>query len=71
MAAQQIGDMTIEELRGMVEEIINRRLQEILKPHDLRTTEEINESIRRNRWTPPPGTPSTLELLREDRDALG
>ncbi len=25
-------------------------------------------SIDRHRWTPPPGAPSVVELLREDRD---
>lgn len=28
-------------------------------------------SIRRNRWTPPPGARSVVELVREDRDAGG
>jgi plasmid stability protein len=24
--------------------------------------------LRRNRWTPPPGTPASVTLLREDRE---
>jgi hypothetical protein len=35
---------------------------------DTRSLEEVEASIRRNRWTPPPGAKSSLELLREDRD---
>lgn len=35
---------------------------------DNRTWEEVQESIERNRWTPPPGAKSSLELLREDRE---
>ncbi|MBC8100434.1 MAG: hypothetical protein H7Y11_13400 [Armatimonadetes bacterium] len=35
---------------------------------DTRTQAEIRTSIVRNRWTPPPGANSSLELLREDRD---
>jgi len=35
---------------------------------DLRTWEEVRRDIERNRWTPPPGAKSSLELLREDRD---
>lgn len=27
------------------------------------------DSIRRNRWTPPPAAGSVVELVREDRDA--
>jgi uncharacterized membrane-anchored protein YjiN (DUF445 family) len=68
MAAQRVSDMTLDDLRTFVEEVVDHRLQALLKPADRRSIEEINESIRRNRWTPPPGTPSTLELLREDRD---
>lgn len=67
MAAQRVSDMTLDDLRTFVEEVVDHRLQVLLKPADGRTIEEINESIRRNRWTPP-GAPSTLELLREDRD---
>lgn len=35
---------------------------------DNRTWEEVQESIDRNMWTPPPGAKSSLELLREDRE---
>lgn len=68
MAAKQIRDMTLEELGEFVERIVDRRLR-LVKSTDTRTTAEVNESIRRNRWTPPPGAKSSLELLREDRDA--
>lgn len=36
---------------------------------DNRTLEEVMESIERNRWTPPPGSKSSHEMIREDRDA--
>jgi len=29
---------------------------------------EVVKSIEENRWTPPPGAKSSLEMLREDRD---
>lgn len=28
----------------------------------------ILDDLRRKRWTPPPGTPASLKLLREDRE---
>jgi hypothetical protein len=68
MAVQHITDMTIEQLGEFVERIVDRRLG-LVKSTDTRTMAEVNESIRRNRWTPPPGAKSSLELLREDRDA--
>jgi hypothetical protein len=36
---------------------------------DTRTWDEVKQDIERHRWTPPPGTPSVTELLREDRDS--
>lgn len=32
------------------------------------TWDEIRANVERHRWTPPPGSKSSLELLREDRD---
>lgn len=68
MASQHVADMTLDELKAWVDQQIERRLQQGYKPVSRRSVAEINASIRRNRWTPPPGTPSTLDMLREDRD---
>jgi hypothetical protein len=35
---------------------------------DTRTWEQVKEDVERHRWTPPPGTPSVTQFLREDRD---
>ena len=73
-----IADMTMEELKKLVEETIDRRLTQLLgtfeipdeadEDEDL-TWDEIRASVDRHRWTPPPGAKSSLELLREDRDS--
>lgn len=68
MASQDITDVTLDELREWVDAQVDRRLQERLKPTDKRSVQEFNESIRRNRWTPPEGAPSNLELIRQDRE---
>ncbi|MCB9453295.1 MAG: hypothetical protein H6672_17835 [Anaerolineaceae bacterium] len=65
MAVKRVADMTLDELNALIDE----RLRQILKPQDNRSIEEVLDSIDRNMWTPPPGTKSSLELLREDRDA--
>jgi hypothetical protein len=65
MAVQRIVDMTLDDLKAL----IDQRIHEVFKPQDNRTVEEILESIDRNMWTPPPGAKSSLELLREDRDS--
>ncbi len=72
MADERVADMTMEELKRLIAEEVDRRLRihELLKPpKDTRSVQEINESIRRHRHTPPPGSKSTGELLREDRDS--
>jgi hypothetical protein len=59
---------TVDELKALIDEAVDQRLRELFQLDDSRTLEEVLDSIDRHRWTPPPGTPSTLELLREDRD---
>ncbi|MBZ0288729.1 MAG: hypothetical protein K8I30_14015 [Anaerolineae bacterium] len=66
MAAQRVQDMTLDELTQLIDARIHRV---VFRRTDTRTPEEVNESIRRNRWTPPPGAKSPRELLREDRNA--
>ncbi len=75
MAVNRVADMTIEELRNMISEIVQEKtgtlehgLQVIQPPRDSRTLQEVMESIERHRIVPPKGAKSNLELLREDRD---
>jgi hypothetical protein len=65
----------MEELKAVIRHEIHARYLEderikrlLTVPKDNRSVKEILESIDRHRFTPPPGSPSTLELLREDRD---
>jgi hypothetical protein len=79
--ADTIANMTRKELERLIDEAVDRRLKALLgefeideeelfadEEPDMRTLEEVFESIDRNRWTPPPGAKSSLELLREDRE---
>lgn len=68
MASQRLGDMTLDELKVLVEEIVEQQIRKILAPVEFRNVDEVNEFIDQHRWTPPPGSPSNLELIREDRD---
>lgn len=65
-----VDSLTMEELKVIVAQIVDERLEQvqIVRPTRKRSTKEVLESIERNRWTPPPGAPTSLELLREDRD---
>lgn len=71
MASQRITDMTRDELQQLIDDAIDRRLhlQGLLKPKNTQKTTELLDDLRRLRFTPPAGAKSTLEMLREDRDA--
>ncbi len=77
-----IEKMTLEELQRLIDERIDERLTDLLGRFDMeedelfadeipdtRTWEQVKQDIERDRWTPPPGAKSSLELLREDRDS--
>jgi hypothetical protein len=69
MASNHLKDMTLEELSSLIERIVDRRLKYASQTQDARTLDEINTSIRQHRITLPSGAKSSLEFLREDRDA--
>jgi hypothetical protein len=71
MAVERVGDMTLDELTQIIETVVDRRLrlQPMSRPKDPRSVEEILASIDRHMWTPPPGAKSSLEMIRESRDA--
>jgi len=78
---ERVGDMTREELRQLVEAMVEERIGPFLWTNGgrrwinkggrigrIRTWREISEAIDRIGWTPPPDAPTPLEMLREDRD---
>lgn len=69
MASERIGDMTRNELEAFVKNIIEKRLRmyPYVQQSD-RPVEEVLRSMRQNIIKRKPGQPSTLEMLREDRD---
>jgi len=76
-----IANMTLEELKRLIDRRIDERLGRMFgafeiqeadlfeEESDNRTLQEVFASIEKNRWTPPSGAKSSLELLREDRDS--
>ena len=77
-----VGDMTVEELRQFVLELIEeqrlegrfRMLDEFdaeLETEDMlyrHNIEDVIAAMEKLRWTPPPGSPTPAEMIREDRD---
>jgi hypothetical protein len=68
MATGRVADMTIEELRTFVENVVQEKMRIWPRRRQDRPVVEVLESMRRNIIKPTPGQPSTLEMLREDRD---
>jgi len=70
---QTVAEMTLEELKGLIQQVVNEALQKNRsesnnQANDKQSIEEILQAIEAHRWTPPPGAPSAVELLRADRD---
>jgi hypothetical protein len=67
MVAAKIVDMTVDDIKSLIAEVVDERLRNWQQSRDTRSVEEILAAMDRLRWTPPSGSPSTTELLREDR----
>lgn len=77
-----IANMTVDELKQLIVQLMEeRRISYWLAEPDMeeadlgaedepdnRSLEEVFASIERNRWTPPAGTPTPAQMIREDRD---
>lgn len=72
MQADPVGDMSRTELRAFVEAIVDERIRatrpQSYKQTSSRPLSEVLEEMRQTLFVPPPGTPSVVEMLREDRD---
>ena len=69
MQSPKVADMTVDDLKELIQEVVNEQLQnQPPKPKDARSVKEILQLIEQHRWTPPADAPSTSELIREDRD---
>jgi hypothetical protein len=72
MGTERVADMTLEELKGLIAQIVDERIrqgEQPQRPKEKRSVQEILEAMDRLRWTPPPGSPSVVEMIREDRDS--
>jgi hypothetical protein len=70
MTAKQVTELTVEEFKAMIIEVVDERIK-IGKNREVRqnkrSVREVLDSIASHRWMPPPGSPSVVEMLREDR----
>ncbi|MEO1095859.1 MAG: hypothetical protein AAFX01_13270 [Cyanobacteria bacterium J06638_28] len=64
-----IANMTLEDLKALIAEVVNEQMSRWQSSEsDHRTADQVLATMDKLRWTPPVGSPSTIDLLREDRD---
>lgn len=77
-----IAEMTLEDLKQFILDLMEeRRISYLFGELDMeesdlniedepdnRTLEEVFASVERNRWTPPAGSPTPADMLRQSRD---
>ncbi len=71
MGDKVIADLTVEELKALIAEVLDDRMRYWREPEpvvDKVALKKTLESIDSHMWTPPPGAPSVVEMLRADRD---
>lgn len=70
MSEQSILNLSLSDLRLLIAEIVDERLQQRswLGQITGESVEEVLEAMHRDLWTPPPDMKSPLEILREDRE---
>jgi hypothetical protein len=77
-----LADMTLDDLKRLILDLMTEQRLSILfgesdmdeseinieDESDNRSLEEVLASVERNRWTPPAGSPTPTEMLRQSRD---
>jgi hypothetical protein len=68
MASERVADMTIQELKALIDRKIEDRLRPGSDQRRDRPMEEVWESMLKNMIEPGPDEPSVLDMLREERN---
>ncbi len=68
MHVQKVVDMTVDDLKELIRQVVKEQLQNQPPPKDTRSVAEILQSIEQHRWTPPPGTPTASQMIIEERE---
>ncbi len=68
MQSQKVTDMTVEELKGLILQVVNENLQVNLpEARETHSIQEILKEIKKLRWTPPAGTTKASQMIIEER----
>jgi hypothetical protein len=65
---RQLRELIAEEVRAQISDAVEKELPGYLQETDSAKAVEAMEWLREHRLPSPPGSPSVVEMLREDRD---
>jgi hypothetical protein len=68
MASERVADMTIQELKTLVNSAVDERLRIWTVPRGNRSIADVWKSMLENIIEPTPDEPSALDILREERE---
>ena len=68
MAAERVADMTIQELKALIDSAVERKMRVWSGLGKERPSNELWASMLKNIIEPAPGERTALELLRVERD---
>jgi hypothetical protein len=71
MAPERVGDMTLDELKLLIVQMIDKELprtQTWPRSHPKRSVSDVLQSMRDNLIQPRVGEPSAVEMVLEDRN---
>lgn len=71
MASDRIGDMSMAELQALIRRMIDEHASArtgVYRQQSHRPLKDVIESMRQSIIVPAPGTPSVVDMLREDRE---
>lgn len=65
---QRLAELAAAHQRSPEEEALALLQQAVHLPTDVQSQRDLLDDLKRRRFIPPPGTPDSVQLLREDRD---
>ncbi|MBC6479034.1 MAG: hypothetical protein EBE86_002645 [Hormoscilla sp. GUM202] len=69
MGERVIADLTVEELKALIAEVVDERMRYWRKPVvDKVALKKLMDSIDSHRWTAPPGSPTLSQMIIEERE---
>jgi hypothetical protein len=68
MVSQKIADMTVEELKDLIQQVVDERLSQPPAASHGSAVLAILKTIEQRRWTPASGTPKASQMIIEERN---